>query len=167
MAGFNGYNNPYNYNQPNYNPYMQEFQNMRDSIDRTMQRYQQQQQQNPMQQQPVPTNLTQTFQLAPQINSNSELQCQYADNIEQVKNTFVMKNAIFVTKDLSTMWQKDVSGNIRFFKTEEVIPRDEKDLEIQQLKKKLSDMEDLLANTMQSTTQSTEKTETKPKVTKK
>lgn len=152
----------YNY-YPNNQFYMQDLQNMRDRIDKQMQ----QMNQNQMQQQPVPTNLTQTFQLAPQINSNSELQCQYADNIEQVKNTFVMKNAIFVTKDLSTMWQKDVSGNIRIFKTEEVIPRDEKDLEIQQLKKKLSDMEDLLASTMQSTTQSTEKTETKPKVTKK
>lgn len=155
----------YNY-YPNNQFYMQDLQNMREKIDRQMQQVQQMNQ-NQMQQQPVPTNLTQTFQLAPQINSNSELQCQYADNIEQVKNTFVMKNAIFVTKDLSTMWQKDVSGNIRIFKTEEVIPRDEKDLEIQQLKKKLSDMEDLLASTMQSTTQSTEKTETKPKVTKK
>lgn len=153
----------YNY-YPNNQFYMQDLQNMRDRIDTQMRQIQQQ---NQMQHQPVPTNLTQTFQLAPQINSNSELQCQYADNIEQVKNTFVMKNAIFVTKDLSTMWQKDVSGNIRIFKTEEVIPRDEKDLEIQQLKKKLSDMEDLLASTMQSTTQSTEKTETKPKVTKK
>lgn len=155
----------YNY-YPNNQFYMQDLQNMREKIDRQMQQVQQMNQ-NQMQQQPVPTNLTQTFQLAPQINSNSELQCQYADNIEQVKNTFVMKNAIFVTKDLSTMWQKDVSGNIRIFKTEEVIPRDEKDLEIQQLKKKLSDMEDLLASTMQSTTQSTEKTKTKPKVTKK
>ena len=156
----------YNY-YPNNQFYMQDLQNMREKIDRQMQQMQQLNQNQMQNQQPVPTNLTQTFQLAPQINSNSELQCQYADNIEQVKNTFVMKNAIFVTKDLSTMWQKDVSGNIRIFKTEEVIPRGEKDLEIQQLKKKLSDMEDLLASTMQSTTQSTEKTETKPKVTKK
>ena len=157
---------PYYQNNQYYMQNMQDLQNMREKIDRQMQQMQQFNQ-NQMQQQPIPTNLTQTFQLAPQINSNSELQCQYADNIEQVKNTFVMKNAIFVTKDLSTMWQKDVSGNIRIFKTEEVIPRDEKDLEIQQLKKKLSDMEDLLASTIQSTTQSIEKTETKPKVTKK
>lgn len=135
----------YNY-YPNNQYYMQDLQNMKERIDKQMQQMQQMNQNQMQQQPPTPTNLTQTFQLAPQINSNSELQCQYADNIEQVKNTFVMKNAIFVTKDLSTMWQKDVSGNIRTFKTEEVVELDEKDREILDLQRQVNELKGMIAN---------------------
>lgn len=169
---YNGYN-PYQYVN-NFSPYnqnsIQQLEQMRDQLDARIQTAQQQQQQSQMQQsQPqMPTNLTQNFQLAPQTNSNSELQCQYADNIEEVKSTFVMKNAVFVSKDLSTFWFKDVSGNIRTFKTEEIIPRDEKDIEIQQLKEKLSSMENLLATAIQQTSQPVEEVPiAKPKTTAK
>ena len=96
-----------------------------------------------------PTNLTQNFQLAPQANNNSELECRYAENIDEVKNTFVMKTAVFVTKDYSTMYVKDVSGNIKTYKTEEVVEIDEKDIQIQNLQKELQEMKSILAKTMQ------------------
>lgn len=171
---YNGYN-PYQY-ATNFSPYnqnsIQQLEQMRDQLDARIQTAQQQQQQS--QQQPMipnqPTNLTQNFQLAPQTNSNGDLQCQYADNIEEVKSTFVMKNAIFVTKDLSTMWQKDVSGNIRTFKTEEIIPRDEKDMQIQALQEELNNMKVLMANAIQQTSQPVQVEEApvvKPKTAKK
>jgi hypothetical protein len=154
---YNGYN-PYQYVN-NFSPYnqnsIQQLEQMRDQLDARIQTAQQQQQQS--QQQPMipnqPTNLTQNFQLAPSTSSNGDLQCQYADNIDEVKSTFVMKNAIFVTKDLSTMWQKDVSGNIRTFKTEEIIPRDEKDMQIQALQQELDNMKVLMAQAIQQTSQ--------------
>ena len=80
------------------------------------------------------------------------------------------KNAIFVTKDLSTMWQKDVSGNIRTFKTEEIIPRDEKDMQIQALQEELNNMKVLMAQAIQQTSQPAPVEETpvvKPKTAKK
>lgn len=169
------------YNYGNYNPYanqfspynqnsIQQLEQMRDQLDAKIQTAQQQQQQSQQQQTPQIPQINQSFQLAPTTNSNSDLEGRYAENIDEVKNTFVMKNAIFVTKDLSTMWQKDVSGNIRTFKTEEIIPRDEKDIQIQQLQEKLSSMESLLATAMQQTAQQVQvedKPIIKPKTSKK
>lgn len=169
---YNGYN-PYQYVN-NFSPYnqnsIQQLEQMRDQLDARIQTAQQQQQQS-QQPQIAPTQpITQNFQLAPTTNSNGDLQCQYADNIDEVKSTFVMKNAIFVTKDLSTMWQKDVSGNIRTFKTEEIIPRDEKDMQIQALQEELNNMKVLMANAIKQTSQPVQVEEApvvKPKATKK
>lgn len=129
---------PYYSNNPFY---VQELQSMKDNIDRQIRQYQQQ---NQMQTQQVPTNLTQTFQLAPQINSNSELQCQYADNIEQVKNTFVMKTGIFINKDFTSMWVKTTDGNIRTYDLNEVIQQDPKDVEINNLKQELQRVREMI-----------------------
>ncbi len=122
--------------------YMQNLQDMRDRIDNQMKQYQQSQMQ---QQQPQMPQVTQNFQLAPNP-TNNELESKYANNIEEVKNTFVMKTGIFVNKDFSTLWIKDVSGNIRTFKTEEIIEMDEKDKEIYMLKKEIEEMKGMIAN---------------------
>lgn len=146
---FNPYNqfaNPYNQNN------IQQMEQIRDQWDAKIQLAQQQQQQNQMQQQPMTQmqpSVTQNFQLAPQTNNNSELESRYAGNIDEVRNTFVMKTAIFATKDFSTIWLKDVSGNIRTFKTEEIIERDEKDIQIQNLQRELAEMKSLVAQAMQ------------------
>jgi len=134
---------PYYANSQYYMQNMQELQNMKERIDKQMQQMQQLNQ-NQMQQQPVPTNLTQTFQLAPQINSNSELQCQYADNIEQVKGIFVMKTGVFLNKELNTLWIKNTNGDIRTFELNEIIPQDPKDIEINNLKKELQRMKEMI-----------------------
>lgn len=128
--------------------YMQDLQSMRDKIDRQMQQMQQMQQlnQNQMQNQPVPTNLTQNFQIAPTTNNNNELESKYANNIDEVKNTFVMKTGVFVNKDFTAMWIKDVAGNVRTFKTEEVIEMDEKDKEIYALRKQVEEMKGMIQN---------------------
>jgi FtsZ-binding cell division protein ZapB len=115
-----GYN-PYN------NYYMQDLQNMRDRIDRQMQQYQQNQNQMQQPMQPI----TQNFQLAP-TQPTTELEGKYANNIDEVRNTFVIKTGIFTTKDFSTIWVKDVAGNIKTYRTEEVIELDEKDKKIKE-----------------------------------
>lgn len=115
MAGFNPYTNQY---------YMQDLQNMRDRIDRQMHQMQQNQFMQP-QQPPI----TQNFQLAPNP-MNSDLEAKYANSIDEVRNTFVVKTGIFTTKDFSTIWIKDVTGNIKTYKTEEVVELDEKDKKI-------------------------------------
>lgn len=154
--------NPYNqlnqgYNSYAQNNYLNELQQMRDKIDKQIQQSQQVQQQ-PQSVIPASQPITQNFQLAPQQNNNSELESRYAENIDEVKNTFVMKTAIFATRDFGTIWLKDVSGNIRTFKTEEIFEIDEKDIQIQNLQRELEEMKSLMAQSMRSA-----KTDTEPK----
>lgn len=120
--------------------YMQNLQDMRDRIDSQIRNYQQNQPQ-----QPVTQPITQNFQLAPNP-TNTELEAKYVDNIEAVKNTFVIKTGIFLNKDFSTLWIKDVTGKIRTFATEEIIEMDEKDKEIYQLKKQIEEMKGMIEN---------------------
>lgn len=128
--------NPYN---PNY--IMQEWQNMKDKIDRNMQNYQQVQNQfmQPQQQAPI----TQNFQIAPQTNP-SELQSAYVNNVDEVKNIFMTKNGIFVNKELTSAWFKDTEGKIKTYSLIEVIEKDEKDVEIERLKDEINQMRTLL-----------------------
>ena len=133
---------PYYPNNQIYMQNMQDLQNMREKIDRQMQQMQQLNQ-NQMQQQPVPTNLTQTFQLAPQINSN-ELESKYVNNIDEVKGIFVMKTGVFLNKELNTLWIKNTNGDIRTFELNEIIPQDPKDIEINNLKKELQRMKEMI-----------------------
>lgn len=152
---YNGYN-PYQYVN-NFSPYnqnsIQQLEQMRDQLDARIQTAQQQQQQSQQQQTPQIPQINQSFQLAPTTNSNSDLEGRYAENIDEVKNTFVMKTGIFASKDFNTIWIKDVSGNIRTFKTEEIIPRDEKDMQIQALQEELNNMKVLMAQAIQQTSQ--------------
>lgn len=134
-----------NNNNPMYMQNLQSLQDMRDRIDSQMK---QMQQQNQMPQ-PVAQPITQNFQIAP-TQTNNELESKYADNIETVKNTFVMKTGIFLNKDFSTLWVKDVTGNIRTFRTEEVIEMDEKDKEIYMLKRQLEEMKGMMSNANES-----------------
>ena len=120
--------------------YMQNLQDMRDRIDNQIRNYQQNQAQ-----QPVTQPITQNFQLAPNP-TNNELEAKYAYNIEVLKNTFVIKTGIFLNKDFSTLWVKDVTGKIRTFTTEEIIEMDEKDKEIYQLKKQIEEMKGMIEN---------------------
>ena len=137
-----------NYNPYNYNFYMQDLQGMRDKIDRQLH----QMQQNQFMQQPQQAPITQNFQLAPNP-TNNDLEAKYAENIEEVKNTFVVKTGIFATKDFSTIWIKDVTGNIKTYKTEEVVELDEKDKKILEkdntilmLQKEINELKGVISN---------------------
>lgn len=126
--------------------YMQDLQNMKDRIDRQMQQVQQMNQNQIQNQQPVP--ITQNFQLAPNPNNN-ELESKYVNNIDEVKNTFVMKTGVFINKDFTSLWIKDVTGNIRTFKTEEIIELDPKDKEIQMLRNEIEKMKGMMPNAVE------------------
>ena len=120
--------------------YMQNLQDMRDRIDNQMKQYQQQQMQ-----QPVAQPITQNFQLAPQP-TNNEIQAKYVNNIDDVKNTFVMTTGLFVNKEINTLWFKNVNGDIRTFNLQEIIEQDERDLEIQRLRNEIENMKGMIAN---------------------
>lgn len=153
--------NPYNQFAQPYNPYspnnIQQMEQIRDQWDAKIQLAQQQ---NQIQQQQTQTpqipQINQSFQLAPTTNTNSEVEARYAESIEEVKNTFVMKTGIFITKDSSTLWIKNVSGDIKTFKLEEIKQLDEKDIQIQQLQDELNNMKILMSNAIQRTEQATQ-----------
>lgn len=132
--------NPYN---PNY--IMQEWQNMKDRIDKNMQNYQQVQNQFMQPQPPMPQpQIHQSFQLAPQ-NSFSEIQAKYVSDINDVKNTFVMSLGMFLNKEMTTLWLKNINGEIRTFSLNEIIEQDPKDIEINNLKQELENMKLLVS----------------------
>lgn len=125
------FGNPYN-NQM----YMQDLQGLRDRIDRQMQLANQNQ----------PPQINQNFQITPTQNNN-EMQAKYVNDIDDVKNTFVMNIGLFINKQMSNLWIKDVRGDIKTFKLEEVIEKDEKDIEIENLKRELEKMKDVISKT--------------------
>lgn len=122
--------------------YMQNLQDMRDRIDNQMKQYQQSQMQM---QQPVQQPITQNFQLAPQP-TNNEIQSKYVNNIDDVKNTFVMTTGLFVNKEMNTLWIKNVNGDIRTFNLQEIIEQDPKDIEIQRLRNEIENMKGMISN---------------------
>ena len=132
---------PYYPNNQIYMQNMQDLQNMREKIDRQMQQMQQLNQNQMQQQQPVP--ITQNFQLAPNP-VNNELESKYANNIDEVRNTFVMKTGVFVNKDFTSMWVKTTDGNIKTYELNEVIQQDPKDVEINNLKLELQKMREMI-----------------------
>lgn len=136
-----------NFNPYNNNIYMQEMQSMKDRIDRQMQQYQQSQNQFMQQQQP---QIQQTFQLSNPNQTINDFDCRYAETIDEVRNTLVYKNSLFITKNMSKMWFKDASGNVRIFNLEEEIQVDENIAEINSLKKEVGELKALLVQQLQA-----------------
>ena len=119
--------------------YMQNLQDMRDRIDNQMKQYQQQQMQQPQ----IP-QINQNFQITPTTNNNNEIQAKYVNNIDDVKNTFVMTTGLFVNKDFTSMWIKTTDGNIKAFELNEIIETDAKDIEIDNLKQEIQRMKEMI-----------------------
>ena len=135
---------PYYQNNQYYMQNMQDLQNMKERIDKQMQQMQQFNQNQMQNQQPIP-QINQSFQLAPNP-SNNELESKYVNNIDEVKGIFVMKTGVFLDKDLNNLWIKNTNGDIRTFELNEVIEADPKDVEINNLKKELERMKEMISN---------------------
>lgn len=124
--------NPYNpYNQSSVQMYKENLKNIMEQARGQLQQLDQM----PMQQPMSPVPITQNFQISPQSNNPNDLQSSYVNNIDEVRNIFMQKNGVFVNKDLSNMWFKNTEGKIRTFTITEIIEKDEKDIEIDNLKK--------------------------------
>ena len=77
--------------------------------------------------QPTPTNLTQNFQIAP---TNREV-IKYASNIDEVQRDMVIGDTPYFAKDMSVVWVKNTKGDIKTYELSEIIPKDSKDLMIE------------------------------------
>lgn len=142
-------NNPYYraYMNPYQNIYNQ--QNMYDQIDNQIAQLNQMKEQmknnsNQNQQQPA---INQTFQLAP----NNHGGIRYVDSIEDVGKETVFVDTPFFSKDLSVMWIKNSSGDIKAYELNEIIKKDEKDLQIDLLTAKINELEGMIKHEQSNT----------------
>lgn len=153
----NNYGRPYNFNQQNIN----------DQIDYQINQLQQMKEQM-RNQQPA---INQTFQLAP-TNSHT---MRYANTIDDVSKENVYFDTPFFSKDMSVVWVKNVKGDIKTYELSEIIPKDEKDIQIDYLQSQIEELKGMIkneqpntnANAEQVTTSTTENGETDGNTVKK
>lgn len=81
-------------------------------------------QQLTQQQQQIP-NLTQNFQIAPNQGG-----IKYAENLEQVQKELVLLDTPYFSRDMSVLWLKRASGDVKTYELSEIVEKDEKDLKI-------------------------------------
>lgn len=125
------YNNPraYNLNQ----------QNMYEQIDNQISHLQQlkDQMRNSVQQ----PSINQTFQLAPTSNS-----MRFANTIEDVAKEQVFIDTPFFSQDMSVLWLKNSKNQIKTYELTEIMPKDDKDLQIEYLTTRLEELERKMSN---------------------
>lgn len=81
------------------------------------------------------TPIMQNFQISP---TNAFM--KYANNMEEVERDFVIGDTPYFSKDMSILWIKNVKGEIRTFELNELIQKDEKDLQIEMLKEQIKEL---------------------------
>ena len=83
-----------------------------------------------------PTNLTQNFQLAP---SNRDV-IKYAASMEEVQREQVIGDTPYFSKDMSVVWIKNTRGGIKTYELNEIVPKDEKDIQIELLQSQIEEL---------------------------
>ena len=81
-------------------------------------------------------SINQTFQLAP----SSQNTMRYVNTMEDVAKEMVFGDTPFFSKDMSVMWLKNAKNEIKTYELNEIVPKDEKDLMIENLKIQLDEM---------------------------
>lgn len=134
------------YNNPYYRPYMTQYQNglnqqnMYEQIDGQINQLQQMKEQiKNSSQQPA---INQTFQLAP--NGHSGM--RYVNSIDDVSKEAVFIDTPFFSKDLTVMWLKNAKGNIKAYELNEIVQKDEKDLQIELLISQIDELKGMIKN---------------------
>ena len=119
------------------NPYMNIY-NSQPSIDRINAQMNELQKMKEQLQQPIqpPTNLTQNFQLAPTTRDI----IKYANSIDEVQREMIVGDTPFFAKDMSIVWIKNMKGEIKAYELNEIIPKDNKDMQIEYLQAQIEDL---------------------------
>ena len=131
------YNNPYMPNAYNPQATLDRINNQMNELDKIRQQVQQQ-----TVQPQTPTNLTQNFQLAP---ANRDI-IKYAASIDEVQRDMVIGDTPYFSKDMSVVWIKNTKGDIKTYELNEIIPKDEKDLQIEYLQAQIEELKGKINN---------------------
>ena len=81
-----------------------------------------------------PPSINQTFQLAPSGGIKK------ADSLEQVQKEMVSVDTPYFSKDMSVLWLKYASGDVKTYELKEIIEKDENDLRIEFLMAQIEDL---------------------------
>lgn len=87
-------------------------------------------------QQPVHPSINQTFQLSPNQGG-----MKYVNTIDDVNKEIVFNDTAFFSNDMSVLWVKNASGDVKSYELKEIIEKDEKDVQIEFLMAKISELE--------------------------
>lgn len=130
------------------NPYMNVY-NSQATVDRINAQMNELEKMKQQLQQPVqqPTNLTQNFQLAP---TNRDV-IRYANSIDEVRRDMVIGDTPYFSKDMSVVWIKNTKGDIKTYELNEIIPKDEKDLQIDLLMSQIEELRGMIKNEQSNT----------------
>lgn len=142
------YNNPYMNYQQNFSQ-----QSLNDRIDTQIAQLQQMKEQFKNNQQPA---INQTFQLAP----NGTNTMRYANTIDDVNKEIIYGDTPFFSKDMSVVWIKNTKGNIKTYELNEIIPKDEKDLQIEYLQAQIEELKGMMKNVSNATNDDTKQNAT-------
>lgn len=109
-------------------------------------------------QQPIqpPTNLTQNFQIAP---TNREV-IRYANSLEEVQRDMVIGDTPYFSRDMSVVWVKNVQGEVKTYELNEIVAKDEKDLQIELLMAQIEELKGRIDNEQHVTNDDTKFDET-------
>lgn len=121
------------YNNPYINQYAMNQQNITDRIDSQIAQLNQMREQIRTNQQPA---INQTFQLAPTNNHTM----RYAETIDEVIKEPVYTDTPFFSKDMSVVWIKNNKGEVKSYELNEIIHKDEKDLQIEFLQAQINEL---------------------------
>ena len=102
-----------------------------------------------MSQQPNQPAINQTFQLAP---NTQQYGIKTVNDINEVKRELVFYDTPYFSKDMSVVWIKNISGDIKTYELNEIIPKDEKDIQIEILQAQIDELKKGMVVNEQSTT---------------
>lgn len=111
------------------------------NIDRINTQIQELQKMKEQLQQPIQP-ITQNFQIAP---TNREI-IRYANNIEEVQRDIVIGDTPYFSKDMSVVWIKNTKGEIKTYELTEIIPQDDKDIQIKFLQSQIEELRKEIKN---------------------
>ena len=97
-----------------------------------------------------PTILNQTIQAGPQASG-----VRYAESIDDVKREMIFLDTLFVNRAFTNMWYKKLNGEIKTYLLEEFIPKDEKDIRIENLENEIKKLKEQKENESSRTINST------------
>lgn len=132
MYGSNAYVRPYNNNLVQQNIY--------DQIDNEINNLQQMK--DKMKNQMQQPAINQTFQLAPTNNHT----IRYVNTIDDVNKEVIYYDTPFFSKDMSVLWIKNAKGDIKTYELNEIIPKDEKDIQIEFLQSQIEELKGMIKN---------------------
>ena len=105
-----------------------------------------------------PTILNQTIQAGPQQQG-----IRYAESVDDVRREMIFLDTLFVNRAFTNMWYKKPNGEIKTYLLEEFIPKDEKDIRIENLENEIKKLKEQKENESSRSVNSTTTEGTVPK----